>query len=303
VKRSLPLAVAALALGPACSLRAVALHAVADAVSAGSSSASTYASDDDPEMVRSSVPFGLKAMEGLLEEQPDHLGLLTALTSGYTQFAYAFVHQDADAADLEGRSAEARALRARGRRLYLRARDYGLRGLELGHPGLSARLLGARDLGPAMARLKKEDVPLVYWTAASWALAISASKEDMGIVAELPAPVAMMERSIQIDEAWGEGALHEFFVSYDATQGPAGLARAREHLARAVELSRGRKLGPLVACAESVSVQAQDRDEFTRLLKRVLAADPGAPREHRLANGIAHRRARLLLAHADDLFL
>jgi predicted anti-sigma-YlaC factor YlaD len=281
----------------------IANRALADAVS---DSGSTYASDDDPDLVRAAVPFGLKTMEGLLEDQPEHKGLLTGLSSGFTKYAYAFVQQDADAADLDGKTAEAKALRARARRLYLRARDYGLRGLEVRRPGLPARLRSLKHLGAALATADKDDVPLLYWTAASWALAIASAKDRMDLVAELPAPQAMMARALALDEAFDEGAIHEFFIAFDAAGSEAadgGLARATAHYQRAMALSGGKKLGPSVNFAESVCVQKQDRAEFTRLLEQVLKADAEAEPRWRLANVLAQRRARLLLAHADDLFL
>ena len=72
---------------------------------------------------------------------------------------------------------------------------------------------------------------------------------------------------------------------------------------RALALSMNKKLGPLVAYAEGVLVQRQDRKEFTRLLNEVLQADPGAEPRYRLVNTFAQRRARALLQRADDLFL
>jgi predicted anti-sigma-YlaC factor YlaD len=283
--------------------RTIALGAAADAVA---SSGEGYGRDDDPELVRQAVPFGLKTMEGLLDEKPEHVGLLTALASGFTQYGYAFVQADADAADLEGKLSAARAGRDRARRLYLRARDYGLRGLEVRHRGLAAALRSARDPARALAAAEREDVPLLYWTASAWALAISNGKGDMALVAELPSPVAMMERALALDEGWGEGALHEFFVTYDAGRTAAeggGPERAKAHLDRALELSLNAKLGPRVAWAEGALVRAQDRPGFTRALEEVLGADPGEVPRHRLANLLAQRRARLLLDHADDLFL
>jgi predicted anti-sigma-YlaC factor YlaD len=280
---------------------AAASKVMADALSSGARS--TYAEDDDPELVRAAVPFGLKSMEGLLAEHPDHEGLLTALASGFTQYAYAFVQQDADAAELTGKSGPARELRARAKKLYLRARDYGLRGLEVRHEGIAEKLRGARDLDAALLSLERDDLPLVYWTAASWALAIAAGKDDMSLVAQLPAPGALMQRALALDEAWDEGAIHEFFISWEAARGgDEALRRARAHLDRALVLSRGRKLGAIVAYAEGVSVARQDREEFTRLLTEVANADVESDRPHRLANVIAQRRARLLLAHVDDLF-
>jgi len=298
VKRILLAAAFALpfTLGCSAATRVVATEVVATA------SGTTYAEDDDPELVRAAVPFGLKTMEGLLEDRPRHEGLLTTLASGFTQYGYAFVQEDADEAELDGKVALARGLRARAKRLFLRARDYGLRGLEVRHKGLEARLRGVRDLAPALLPLEKDDLPLVYWTAVAWALAIADGKDDMGLVAQLPAPEALMQRALAIDESYDEGSIHEFFLTFDAARGGGDPAAAKVHLDRALALSHGEKLGPLVAYAESVSVPRQDRAEFTRLLEQVLAFDVEAEKTHRLANVLAQRRARFLLAHADDLF-
>ena len=265
-----------------------------------------YASDDDPELVRAAVPFGLKTMEGVLEARPEDEKLLAALAGGFTQFGYAFVASDADAADLGGRLAEAKALRERARHLFLRARGYGLRALDERRARLGTELRAARDPAAVLARARKEDVPVLYWTASAWVLAIVNGKGDMGLVAELPIPVAMMERALALDEGWGEGSLHEFFVSYLATRSAAeggGAEQVKVHLDRALALSMNKKLGPRVAYAEGLLVQAQDRAAFTATLEAVLQADPGETPRLRLVNVLAQRRARLLLDHVDDLFL
>src|SRR5574342_156930 len=283
--------------------RSIALGAAADAVSG---SGGSYGKDHDPELVKAAVPFGLKTMEGLLEEKPEHEGLLLSLASGFTQYGYAFVQQDAAAAEIQGRNAEARAGRERARALYLRARDYGLRGLEVRHAGLAARLRGVKDAEAALAVADcKEDVPLLYWTAAAWGAAIAAGKDRMDLVAELPAPVAMMRRALALDETFDDGAIHEFLLTYEASRSQAqggGPAVARRHYQRALEISKGRKLAVHVNVAESVLVQTQDRAEFTRLLREVLQADPAAEPRLTLANVLVQRRARLLLSHLDDLF-
>ena len=297
------LVVALSSLAAACAgCSAAASYVAADAITSDSSRA--YVEDDDPELVRQAVPFGLKTMETLLEQHPNHQGLLTSLASGFTQYSYAFVQSDADEAEAAGKMAAARASRDRARRLFLRARDYGLHGLEVRHKGISGRLEGARDLDPVVAQLNKDDVRLVYWTAASWALAIAAGKDDMALVAQLPAPGALMRRALTLDEAFDEGAIHEFFISWEAAQGGGEEAfrRSREHFERALVLSGGRKLGPYIAYAEAVVVPRQDRAEFNRLLQHVLTYDVESDKAHRLANVLAQRRARFLLSRADDLF-
>ena len=82
-----------------------------------------------------------------------------------------------------------------------------------------------------------------------------------------------------------------------------GPERARGHLERVAAISANKKLGARVSWAEGVLVQRQDRAEFTRVLEEVVRADPGEVPRHRLANVLAQRRAKVLLAHADDLFL
>ena len=110
------------------------------------------------------------------------------------------MQQDADKAEFEGHNAEAGVARLRARKLFLRARDYGLQGLELSSPGISEKLKSMRGLTEAVAPLKKEDVPLVYWTAAAWSLAISNGKEDMGLVAELCDHVVVLAEGRNLTE-------------------------------------------------------------------------------------------------------
>src|SRR5256885_808548 len=120
-----------------CSIRRYALNQAANALA---QSGASFASDDDPELIKAAAPFSLKLMESLLAENPRHPGLLAAAASGFTQYAYAFVQEDAD--EVEPRDLlAAEALRMRARRLYLRAKGYGLRGLEVRHPGFGKALL------------------------------------------------------------------------------------------------------------------------------------------------------------------
>jgi predicted anti-sigma-YlaC factor YlaD len=283
-----------------CSVRRYALNQVADALSR---SGATYASDDDPDLVKAAAPFSLKLLESLLRESPQHQGLLSAAASGFTQYAFAFVQQEADeleASDL----ARAEALRTRARRLYLRAQHYGLRGLEARHAGFTNALL-AHPKAAARAATRA-DVPLLYWTGAAWAAAISLAKDQPELVAQIPAMEALMDRALELDEGYGGGAIHTFLISYEMSrQGAPGepAARARRHFERALALSAGKDAGPLVALAEAVAVKRQDLKEFESLLSRALAIDPEASPERRLLNLVMQRRARWLLSQKAELFL
>ena len=113
-------AVLALLLGSGCSMKTVAANKLGDALAQGGT---TFSGDDDPDLIRAAVPFSLKLMESLLNASPQHPGLLLATASGFTQYSYAFVQQEAD--ELEDKDvAAATHMRERARRLYLRARSY-----------------------------------------------------------------------------------------------------------------------------------------------------------------------------------
>jgi predicted anti-sigma-YlaC factor YlaD len=297
--RSLVL-VSILSFAAGCSIRKTAVNKIGDALAGGGS---TYASDNDPELIKAAVPFSLKLMESLLAESPRHQGLLLAAASGFTQFAFAFVQQEAD--ELEDKDfAGAQAMRSRARRLFLRARDYGLRGMEARHRNFSEQL--RKDPKRAVQAARREDVPFLYWTSAAWASAISVLKDSPDLIGDIGIVEAMMDRALELQEDWDFGAVHSFLISYEMSrQGVEGdpAVRSRKHFERAMQLSAGQMAGPLVTYAESVSVQKQEVAEFRSLLNQALAVDPDARPEWRLANLIMQRRARWLLSKTDELFL
>jgi predicted anti-sigma-YlaC factor YlaD len=290
----------ALALTSGCSIKKMAINKLGDALAGGGT---TFASDDDPELIRAAVPFSLKLIESLLAESPRHRGLLLAACSGFTQYSFAFVNQDADElADTDMAAGD--VLRARAKRLYLRARNHGLRGLEVKHPDFEQALL--KNPKAAVRAASSADVPLLYWTAAAWGAAISISKDDPRLVSDQVIVEALIDRALELDEDFERGAIHGFLISYEmARQGaPGGAAeRARKHFDRAMELSQGKLASPLVSLAESVAVEKQDRAGFQNLLNRALAINPDTAPESRLQNLVAQRRARWLLGRVDELFL
>src|SRR5512140_3216405 len=118
------------ALG-ACSIKRLAVRSVANSLTGG---VDVYGTDDDPELVRDALPFGLKTMESLLALAPDHQGLLLTLCKGFTQYSYAFVQAEGDLV-VNSDYPRSTRLHERALKLYLRGRGYGLRGLELHYPG------------------------------------------------------------------------------------------------------------------------------------------------------------------------
>lgn len=272
---------------------------LADALSS-SAGGGAYATDDDPELIADAVPFGLKTMESVLAEEPEHTGLLLALSSGYTQYAFAFVIQEADRI-AEDDSDAADRLKARARKLLLRARTYGMRGLEVDHEGFTETM--KLDPDTALALLEKDDVPLLYWTTASWALSIAAAKFEPSVLAEFPAVQKGATRLLELDESYNDGAVHSLMMSLEAARPGGDLEAAQKHYERAQELSSGTSVGLHVSFAESVCVKTQNSRLFHRTLKKAMDVDVDAHPEKRLENTIFMRRAKRLKAMSEDLFL
>ena len=287
-------------LAAGCSIRKMAVNKLGDALAAGGT---TFTSDDDPELVRAAAPFSLKLMESLLADSPKHKGLLFATASGFTQYAFAFVQQDADEME-ENDLAVATAIRVRARKMYLRARSYGLRGLEVKHPGFDKAL--HRNPGATVHVARANDVPLLYWTAISWAAAIADAKDNPDLIGDLPIVEALIDRALELNERYEHGAIHSFLITYEMSRpGAQGKPeeRARKHFDRAMELCGVQLAGPLVALAEAVSVRNQNATEFKELLNRALAINPDVNPEWRLVNLVMQHRARWLLSRIDELFL
>jgi predicted anti-sigma-YlaC factor YlaD len=280
----------------ACSIQGIAVNLMGDAISGGGG---VYASDDDPDLIREAIPFGLKTYESLLAVQPEHKGLLLSAASGFTAYAY-LLQDEADRLD-EADLSRARELRARSRKLYLRGRDYALQGLGVAHPGFTEIL--NKDAPSALVKTTVGDVPFLYWAGVSWAGALTAAKDDMHLIAALPIAAALVGRVLQLNERYELGAAHEFFISYEGSRPGGSASQAREHYRRALEISHGQRASVHLALAEAVAIPEQHVEEFRRLIRAALAVDPDKVPAVRLANTLAARRARWLESRIPNLFL
>ena len=263
------------------------------------SSGDVFTRDDDLELVGDAIPFGLKLYESLLDSAPTNKDLLIATCSNFTQYGVAYIETDALVLGEAQHHDEVVHLNARALKLYLRAKGYCERAMEVRFPGIMQKL--PADPVGALAKAEKKDVPLLYWMAASWGSAIALGVDRPDLVIDMPTVRALAERAIALDETWSRGTLHEMFVSLDSLPPALGgnPERARMHFTKAVELQKGLSPGPYVALALGVVVPAQDRAEYEKLLNEALAIDPAKDPSNRLVTLVQQRRARALLDQID----
>jgi predicted anti-sigma-YlaC factor YlaD len=281
-----------------CSIKKFAVNQIGDALS---KTGTTYASDDDIALVGDALPFALKLVESLLEQSPDHPGLLGTACEGFTTYSYIYVQSEAETLS-DSDLSKTREVRARSRRLYRRALRYCLHGLDTAYSGIIDGI--ETDASSALSLVQGRDVALLYWTAAALGLAISVSKDDAAMLARIPDVDAMLDRGLALDEGWNDGALHQFKVILAASRpGRPDYELIERHYRRALELSGGHRAGLFVAYAEAVPLRRQDRAEFRTALEHALAIDPDEFPAVRLANLVAQRKAAWLLSRLDDLIL
>ena len=263
------------------------------------SSGDVFTRDDDLELVGDAIPFGLKLYESLLDSAPTNKDLLIATCSNFTQYGVAYIETEALVLGEAQHHDEVVHLNARALKLYLRAKGYCERAMEVRFPGIMQKL--PADPVGALAKAEKKDVPLLYWMAASWGSAIALGVDRPDLVIDMPTVRALADRAMALDETWSRGTLHEMFVSLDSLPPALGgnPERARMHFTKAVELQKGLSPGPYVALALGVVVPAQDRAEYEKLLNEALAIDPEKDPSNRLVTLVQQRRARALLDQID----
>jgi predicted anti-sigma-YlaC factor YlaD len=285
-----------------CSINKLAVNMIAKSLSSGDST--VFTGEEDPRLVADALPFAMKLYESLLEQTPENEGLLLTTGSVFTMYANAFVQSPAEMLPESEYEQQQQMLR-RAKKLYLRGRTYLLRAFELRYPGFGDHLAGG-EMDQALAPTESQDVPLLFWTAASWLGAFSTDTFDMELLMNLSKPIAMLNRALELDDTWSNGMIHDTLISiYGSLPEAMGGSqhKARHHFQKAVEYSGGLSPSPYVALATTVSVANQDVEEFRQLLGEALAIDPDDDPENRLQILLSQDKARWLLDHVEDFFL
>ncbi|MDR3341346.1 MAG: TRAP transporter TatT component family protein [Treponema sp.] len=286
-----------------CSINRIATKAVADALT-GTGSSEVFTGDPDPELVGDAIPFAIKMYEALLSQQPDHQGLILTTGSLFIMYANAFVQGPAQILPVSRYDEREQAF-ARAKKLYLRGADILYGGLDKKYPGFSsAYRSGNQDT--YLAKMKKADVPSLYWITAGVLSAFSLNPFDLELGVRLPEITALIHRAYELDPDFNNGAIDDFYVLFYASL-PETLggdkSKVGTHFKRAVEKSKGRTASPYVSYAEAVCIPAQDYDTFKTYLEKALALEVNADPANRLVNILSQRKAQYLLDTASRYFL
>ena len=144
----------------------------------------------------------------------------------------------------------------------------------------------------------------MYAYASSWAGWIQAQSDDWAAIAELARVKALMEKVVELDAGYDEGAAVMYLGVFETLLPPAMGGRpevGRRYFERAIEISGGRYLMAKVLYAEKYARLVFDRELHDALLSEVTDADPYGE-ALTLINLVAQDQAAALLKSADEYF-
>jgi hypothetical protein len=247
---------------------------------------------EEPDLIiaEQAIASNLKLLDGFYIAEPRNKELLLMLTQGYASYSLGFV---------EDRSVE------RAQLFYLRARDYGLDLLRLTSAFKDSIPVKEADFLNRIARLKKEDVPALFWTAFAWAGWINLSKDNAQAIFDLGKVKGMMKRVQELDESFFFGAVHLFFGSIYGSL-PKILGgdpdKAKAEFDRCLEINQGKFLLTYVYLARYYAQPTLDEALFDKYLKIVLQAPEDVLPGYELITSIAKKKAQDLIIKKEDLF-
>lgn len=242
----------------------------------------------DPELVRTGIPSYLLTIDGLIANYPKNENLLRAGANLYALYAASFTEEP-----------------QRSRILSEQAFAYADRALcEEEDDACQLRSLPVERSAVVLAEMDADELPFLMSYGMGWLVWIRNHTDDWGALADLPKVEMLLNRMLEIDEAYEHGTIHLYLGILKSLR-PAALGgdpvSGRRHFERAIELSGGRDLAFKVEFAASYARAVYDRELHDSLLQEVLAADPDVA-GLTLMNVLARQRARTLLESADDYF-
>jgi len=248
----------------------------------------TIVNNDDLTLVKTGAPAYLLMIDSLISKDPRNETLLSTASMLYTAYADLFVKD-------VGRSRKMadKALNYANQAICLEKKDACM---------LKSKTF--EDFEKIMSTMKKKQVPALFALGNAWAGWIMANKNDFNAIADMSYIEIIMQKVIELDETYKDGAAY-LYLGTLATFLPPALGGKTElgkrYFDRAVKLSQGKNLMVKVLYAKLYAKMVFDRTLYDQLLKDVIAADPYVP-GYTLVNTRAQLQARELIDGADDYF-
>lgn len=271
--------------------------------------------ESDYQLAHDAIPGALKTVEGFWIVDPDNEDLLGILTEGYCQYGAAFVEDDWEVAKFAKKPDDIEYQNARATHIFTRCLNYALKQLgdrwqtELfAAPETVAKL--AKDTGAG----KRNQM---MWTAVALGSIVNHNLSRPETLAYLSTVRIILDRVLELDKdklparpdyAALPHVAYGMIYSVGGAQAGGDPPKAKASFEAALKLTAdkdhpdGKLLLARALMGYRVGFVTNDRKFFHDQLKQVLETPPSVWPEQRLANEVAHRKARRYLSHEKELF-
>jgi len=226
----------------------------------------------------------------LTEMSPDNLRLLKECAFIYCAYGLFVEDEDPEYA----------------KELYSIGKEYGIRALKQNSEFREALESGKR-LSEIAGIPGNEYTEILCWTAMNGGLLIMLNLDDPEALMDMEDIVALMKRSLDLDDTYyfGTGkifmaAYYAMMPSYMGLGGGVKNSKALFHDARSI--TNGRFLLADLFEARFLAVSIDDEEFFENKINDVLSADSHALKEAGLINELSKLKARYYLDHIDKYF-
>ncbi|MCW8800453.1 MAG: TRAP transporter TatT component family protein [Desulfobacter sp.] len=244
--------------------------------------------NNDLAMVESGSPAYLIMVDSLIDQDPDSPDMLSSGAQLYTTYSDVFVTD-----------------RERKRKLANKAMDYALNAVCFAQSNAcDLNQKPFEQFSAVVNAIKKDELPYLFTLGNAWASWIMAHKDDFNALADIARIEAIMNRVIELDETYKDGAAY-LYLGTLATFLPPAMGgkpeQGRQYFEKAISISGGKNFMAKVVYAKLYAKMMFNRQLFDRLLNEVMETDPNID-GYTLINTYAQQQAGKLLDEADDYF-
>jgi hypothetical protein len=190
--------------------------------------------------------------------------------------------------------------------LYDIGYEYGMRALKQNRK-FRLGIEDGKKISELVPHLGKKYVPSLVWTALNKGLWIVLNMDDPEALMGMADTIALIKRSIELDETFYFGAGKMFLGAYYAMIPEylglgGGPENSEKMFKEARQATNGKFLLVSVLEARYLATTIDDRDMFEERLNFVLESDSGAIKGVRLINELSKMKARHYLNSIDKFF-
>ncbi|MDQ3337963.1 MAG: TRAP transporter TatT component family protein [Myxococcota bacterium] len=275
--------------------------------------------ESDYELAKQAIPGALKTVENFWINSPSNPQLLALLTEGYCQYGTAFVEDDWEVAKFKKDLEAIEYHNERSTKIFTRCLNYALRGLG---ERWKKEIFEAPDTVALLVKEtgKNKRFEMMFAGLALGSL-INHNLTRIEMLGYLDTVKKILTRVVEIDGAAPKTCaappaacpastahLVMPYVAFGMLATGSGKAMGgdpemgRANFQKALDMTGGRFLLARTLMAYRVGLANNDRKFFHDQLKQVLETPPSVWPEQRLANEVAHRKARRYLAKEKELF-